>query len=283
MHWSQLRTILWLRWRLTRNQWSRGGRLNVIITVDGHVPAVHHRRCRGPRRPAGRHLCTWTKVSPGVILGVWDGTIGAFLVFWIVGILSEIQRSEAIDIGKMLHLPVSLRGIFIVNYVASHVTASIIVFVPWMMGLSVGLAASRGWAMLWLLPLVLGFVFMITAWTYHLRGWLMTLMQNPRRYRAIVGGITLAFILLSQLPNLLMDATRQTQDQPPSQTGAAGNTKGAPDRTLRRTREFSDVAVAAQGGAGAVGGQRRDAPGGRRRLAGGPGHGGHVRPGRAWA
>jgi hypothetical protein len=98
--------------------------------------------------------------APGVILGVWDGTIGAFLLFWIIGIVSEIQRSEAIDISKMLHLPVSMRGIFFVNYLASHVTASIIVFVPWMLGLSIGLAAGRGWAMLWMSP-VLGFIFMI--------------------------------------------------------------------------------------------------------------------------
>jgi hypothetical protein len=34
------------------------------------------------------------------------------------------------------------------------------------------------------------------------RGWLVAmLLRNPRRYRAIVAGITIAFILLSQLPN----------------------------------------------------------------------------------
>ncbi len=206
MYWSQLCTILWLRWRLTRNQWSRGGRLNVIITVI--VTAL---MCIigaiGGLAGLLVGLFALDEVSPGIILGVWDGTIGAFLILWVVGIVSEIQRSEAIDISKMLHLPVSMRGIFVVNYVASHVTASIIVFVPWMLGLSIGLAAGRGRAMLWMLPLSLGFIFMITAWTYHLRGWLITLMQNPRRYRAIVGGITLVFIFLSQLPNLLMNAT----------------------------------------------------------------------------
>jgi hypothetical protein len=208
MRWSQLYTILWLRWRLTRNQWSRGGQLNAIITA---VVTVFLSLTGAAGGLAGVlvGIFALVKVSPRVILGVWDATIGAFLLFWIIGILSEIQRSETIDIGKMLHLPVSMKSIFFVNYLASHVTSSIIVFVPWMMGLSIGLAVSRGWAMLWLMPLALGFVFMITAWTYHLRGWLVTLMQNPRRYRAIVGGITLVFILLSQLPNLLMNATHK--------------------------------------------------------------------------
>ena len=54
-----------------------------------------------------------------------------------------------------------------------------------------------------MLPLVLGFVFMVTAWTYCLRGWLVTLMMNPRRRRAVIAGITFAFILLVQLPNFL--------------------------------------------------------------------------------
>jgi len=213
MRWSQLYTILWLRWRLTRNQWSRSGQLNLIITAIVTFLLVAVGAVGGL---AGLLVGAFAlaKVSPKVILGVWDGTLAAFLLFWTIGILSEIQRSETIDVGKMLHLPVSMRGIFFVNYLASHVTASIIVFVPWMMGLSIGLAAGRGWAMLWMLPLVLGFILMITAWTYHLRGWLVTLMQNPRRYRAIVGGITLAFILLSQLPNLLIDTTHK--HEPPS-------------------------------------------------------------------
>ena len=30
---SQLRTILWLRWRLTRNQWTRSGKLNALVTM----------------------------------------------------------------------------------------------------------------------------------------------------------------------------------------------------------------------------------------------------------
>ena len=85
----------------------------------------------------------------------------------------EIQRSEAIDIGKILHLPVSLKGVFLVNYLASHLTLSIIVFLPWMVGLTAGLAWSHHAAMLLVLPLALGLVLSITAWTYWLRGWLV--------------------------------------------------------------------------------------------------------------
>jgi ABC-2 type transport system permease protein len=217
MTWSQLATILWLRWRLTRNQWSRQGTvaatISVIVTtllaalgVAGFAGGVL----------AGVFLPV--RKAPLYMLGLWDALVGAFLLFWLVGVLMEIQRSEAIDIGKILHLPVSLKGIFLLNYVASHLTLSILVFVPGMMGLMVGFLGSQGGAMILLLPLVLGFLFSITAWTYWLRGWLVALLvRNPRRYRAIVAGVTIFFMLLSQLPSLFTHThdnhQRQSREQ----------------------------------------------------------------------
>jgi hypothetical protein len=220
MHWSQLCAILWLRWRLTRNQWSRGGRVNAVITMVIAVLAVliGVSGGLGGLLVGGFYLAG---MSPLHLLVLWDILVGAFTLFWLIGVLSEIQRSEAIDLGKILHLPVSLRGVFLVNYLASHVTLSIIVFVPWMAGLALGLALSHGGAMLWLLPLALGYLHLITAWTYYLRGWLVALMKNnPRRYHAVVASISILFILLSQLPNLLMN-------------GHHGHGRGVPNRTSR--------------------------------------------------
>jgi len=219
MHWSQLLTILWLRWRLSRNQWSRGGLLNAVIAVAVVVCLITG-AVGGALAGLLVGLFALAKVSPGILLAVWDITTFAFLLVWTIGVLSEIQRSEAIDIGKMLHLPVSLRGVFLVNYAASHLTLSIILFGPWMVCLSIGLALSRGLAMLWLLPLSLGLLFMVTAWTYYVRGWLVILMRNPRRYRAVVAGITLAFVLLSQLPNLLMNTSHKYPPAPGKQVAA---------------------------------------------------------------
>ena len=51
------------------------------------------------------------------------------------------------------------------------------------LGLAAGLVVGRGPAMGLLVPLVLAFFFMITAWTYCLRGWLASLMVNQRRRR----------------------------------------------------------------------------------------------------
>jgi len=196
---DQLRTILWLRWRLTRNQWSRQGPLNAAVTmlvagiglligVGGAVGGLL----------AGTFLLT--DAAPEKLLVLWDVLIGAFLFLWMIGVVNELQRSESIDIGRLLHLPISLRGVFWLNYLASHLTFAIILFLPGMLGLAVGLVFGNGWIMLWLVPLFLGVISMVTAWTYCLRGWLVTLMTNQRRRRAVIAAVTFAFVLLSQAP-----------------------------------------------------------------------------------
>jgi hypothetical protein len=53
-----------------------------------------------------------------------------------------------------------------------------------------------------LIPLALSMIFMITAWTYCLRGWLATMMTNPRRRRTVIMGITFGLIFICQGPNL---------------------------------------------------------------------------------
>lgn len=136
---------------------------------------------------------------------------------WTIGIVTELQRSEIIDLRHLLHLPVSLRDVFLLNYFASHLSFSLAMLLPGMLGLTIGLAIGHGPAMLLLLPLVLGFFFMITAWTYCLRGWLAALMINKRRRRAVIMGITMAFVLLGQLPNLLMNVWGNDKHTHPSE------------------------------------------------------------------
>ncbi len=212
-----LRTIIWLRWRLTRNQWSRGGRLNailaMIIIAGGFLIGAF-----GAIAGVLVGFFPLAEVSPTILLGIWDAIVVVFLFFWVIGLVSEIQRSETIDISKMLHLPISMNDIFLVNYLASHLTLSIILFLPAMLGLSFGLLLGRSLFMILMFPLVLGFIFMITAWTYCLRGWLVTLMVNKRRRRAIIAGITFAFILVFQLPNLLGNILRDHSRHKPRTT-----------------------------------------------------------------
>ena len=219
MNREQLKTILWLRWRLTRNQWQRAGGFGAVMAVIVAVSAVTMGAATFVGGLIGAALGLGN-AKPVVVMGIWLGATAAFLFFWLIGLLSELQRSETIDLQRLMLLPVALGQMFVINYVASHLALSLIQMVPAMTGLALGLTFSRGPAMLLLLPLAWSMVFMISAWTYCLRGWLATMMSNPRRRRAIIMGITLAFVLIFQLPNLYFNAFggRKRFDRPKGAT-----------------------------------------------------------------
>ena len=237
MNLSHLRTMLWLRWRLSRNQWRRGGSLNavlmlVVVVVGLALAAV------GSIAGIAWGLIGLAPETPEATMLVFDGLVVGFLFMWTIGLVTELQRSELLDLTRFLHLPVALRDVFLLNYLASLLSFSMATILPVMLGLTLGLALGRGAAMLLLLPLVLGFFFMITAWTYWVRGWLAALMVNKRRRQAIVMGVTLAFILLSQLPNLAMNVWSHPGQHPPVQTPEA-----AAERAERLAKEGEQVAI----------------------------------------
>jgi hypothetical protein len=237
---SQLRTIFWLRWRLTQNQWSRGGSLNKAVSLFAACAGL----VIGVGGALGGMLAgalALAKVRPEALLFVWDAIVLVFLFFWMAGVVSDIQRSETIDIGRMLHLPVSLKQIFFINYIASHLTLVMVLFVPGILGLAIGLVLGRGALMVLLAPLVVGFVFMITAWTYCLRGWLVTLMVNPRRRRAVIAAVTFSFILLSQLPNLLGNVFGRPERRRPRTTQTAPAADRTPDAEGHSKTPMPDV------------------------------------------
>jgi ABC-2 type transport system permease protein len=89
--------------------------------------------------------------------------------------------------------------------------------------------------MLLLAPLALGMVFMISAWTYCLRGWLATLMSNPRRRRNVTVAIALGFILLVQAPNFYFNiGPRLSGSSPGAAFGQAQRQLGASKTTLQQ-------------------------------------------------
>ncbi|MCL5097143.1 MAG: hypothetical protein M1608_06385 [Candidatus Omnitrophica bacterium] len=214
MNWSQVRTVLWLRWRLTWNQFTRGSPLNAAIMVFVVALGLGLVVAGGIGGLVGGGLGL-AKASPLVLLAVWDVIIVVFLFVWLIGLLTELQRSETIDLNRLLHLPVSLKHIFLVNYLASHLSLSLALFLPGILGLCTGLMWSKGVVMALLFPLALSFVFMVTALTYCLRGWLISLMVNQRRRRAVIAGVTVVAVLLGQLPNLYFNVIGRRHFSPP--------------------------------------------------------------------
>jgi hypothetical protein len=239
MNREQLKTILWLRWRLMRNQWARSRGLGAVLAVVFGVGAIAVAVGCFAAALLGAAFGLG-EASPTVIMGIWFGVTAVFLFFWLIGLLTELQRSETIDLQKLLHLPVALGQLFVINYLVSHFTLSIVAMVPVMLGLAIGLAIARGPEMALLIPLSLSMVVMITAWTYCLRGWLASMMSNPRRRRTVIMCISLSFILLAQGPNLYFNILGR-------HSAASQKSAGGDDGKRAASLEMFNNLVAAQG------------------------------------
>ena len=201
MNAEHLRTFLWLRWRLRVNQMRKGGLVNAILLAILAVLGTIF--CLG--LAIGLFLVGYlalAKSSPTAILFVWDGLVVVCILFWMTGLITELQRSESLSLTKFLHLPVFAVGVFLINYLSSFFSVNVLVFAPIMAAFALGLALSRGPIMLLQLPLVAAFFFMMTALIYQFQGWLAALMVNPRRRRTIIVMFTMGFVLVAQLPNL---------------------------------------------------------------------------------
>jgi ABC-2 type transport system permease protein len=202
VNWKHLQAFVWLRWRLLKNQWRRAGAVNavlmMIVSVGALVTAI-------PLFIGCFMLGLYAipEATPAQLMYVADGLIVGFLSFWGIGLATELQRTEPLSLSKFLHLPVSVNGAFLINYVSSLLRLSLIVFVPVMLAFSLALVWTKGILMLPVLPALAAFLLMVTALTYQLQGWLALLMSNPRRRRTVIVATTMIFVLGVQLPNLL--------------------------------------------------------------------------------
>ncbi len=213
MNWEHLSAFLWLRWRILVNQWRRSGKVNAILmTILAVVLAIMAIPLLAGCFLIG--MSTFPKAAPLDLLYTWDAMIVAFMFFWGIGLVAELQRTEILSLSKFMHLPVSVKGAFVINYVSSLLRLSLIFFVPILFGFGLALAVRKGGLLLFVLPLTVAFLLMVTALTYQFQGWLASLMSNPRRRRTVVVVTTALFVLMAQVPNLLnMFGLRSAQQQ----------------------------------------------------------------------
>ncbi len=254
MNIEHLRAFLWLRWRIRVNQAKRAGTLNSVLTA---ILAIAGLVVSAALFVAGIVLgaAVMPELSSSVRLYVWDGIVLAFLFTWMIGLLADLQRSEGLALDKVLQLPVSPAGAYLVNYLSSFFSLTLVLFLPGMTGLILGQVYHAGAEMLLALPLLAAFVLAVTALTYQFQGWLSAMMVNPRRRRLVIVLFTSVFILLSQLPNLLnlirpWDSTvadgnevtrRQTELREQFQAGGI-----SPEEYLRRNQEVTQEVAAAR-------------------------------------
>jgi ABC-2 type transport system permease protein len=199
---AHLKAFVWLRWTIRKNQMQRSGAANKILyilfaimivssviglTIGGLVVGLY----------AMPNL-SW----PSRLL-VWDIFLFGFLVTRLGGLMMDIQRSDPLSLDRFLHLPVSPRGVFLINYVSSLFDLSLQMFLVTAVCIFVGEAISHSILALLGIPLIVAFLFAASAIQYQFQGWLAVLMSNPRRRRNVIVFFTLAVVLIAQTPQLI--------------------------------------------------------------------------------
>lgn len=179
MNWKQLLGLVRLRYCLSKNQIAKGGKVNAVIftalffllsalAVVSFVSTAYggafFLRAFNPRR----------------ILFIWNMITLVYLGASAFDFVNRIQQNDAIEIDRLLHLPMTLKGAFVLNYVSSLANLNILVIVPSMLGLAIAMPFARGWPTAIAIPLTLSFIFMVTALMYQLRGWFAELNKNKR-------------------------------------------------------------------------------------------------------
>ncbi len=212
MNLQHLIALLKLRFQLTRNQFRRSGKFNAaIMTVFFVLATVTALMMFFVALIAG--IVLLPKATSDHVLITWNVIVLVFLAVWLIGLLVELQQLELLSLDKLMHLPVSLKGAFLLNYTSSFFSLSVVMFVPMLFGLSLAMIIVKGFAMLMVPILVAAFLFCVTTVTYQFRGWLGRLMQNKRNRGTIIAIMTMFVILISQIPNLINMRTGKRNDR----------------------------------------------------------------------
>lgn len=193
--------ILRMQWQLMRNRFRQSGRANWIITLILMVGAGFGSLSTFVFA-AGWGGFFLAMIEPFYVIYVWDVLAGMFLFAWTIGLMVELQRSEMFSLKNLLHLPVSLSGAFFLNYASSLASLTVLMFLPPMLGLCLASVLRFGSRSLVVFALLPAFLFMVTAVSYQLRGWLARMMENKRTRGTVIVITTIAFIMVFQIPTL---------------------------------------------------------------------------------
>lgn len=193
MNLKQLIALIRLRFQLSRNQIRKGGQLNSVlysilsvgITLFAFLSFISV-------IVMGVILLPKCKVDD--ILFIWNAAVLGFIAVWAFHVMNRIQQNDAISVDKLLHLPMTFRGAFLLNYLSTFANLTFLALAPTIVGLAIAMPFARGPSAAIAIPLSLSFLFMVTAITWYLRSWLSEKMQNRRTRGLLMAIIPLVFV-----------------------------------------------------------------------------------------
>lgn len=144
----------------------------------------------------GLGLWLLPRATPFATLLVWDGLVGAFVAMRIVGLMANAHREDAVPLTRLLHLPLTLRSVFVLNFALSEVKLANVAFLPALLGLAVASTATVDVAAAVLVPGTLALGLCVAAVVHQFRTWSMSAVV-PGRRRLPIGMLLLFACVLA--------------------------------------------------------------------------------------
>ena len=155
---SQLRTLIWLKWRLLRNSLrSRKAVVNKLATVLGMLAALGFSLVVA----ASLGITAYVLTRPGALAEAFrrsargETAVAAsteFIFFSILGFLYlmwatvplSIGGGKQFDAGKLLMYPITLRKLFAVDFISELTTLHSVFAIPAILAISIGAGLGSG-------------------------------------------------------------------------------------------------------------------------------------------
>jgi hypothetical protein len=198
---SQLRTLIWLKWKLLRNSLrSRKAVVNKLATILGMLAAL----ALSLIVALGLGLTAYGLTHPGTLGEVFRRATARdvsasveFIFFSILGFMYlmwatvplSIGGGRQFDAGKMLMYPITLRKLFAVDFVSEFTTLHSIFAVPAILALSIGAGLGTGNLAVALIGAIPATLFGVA-----LSKWLSTTMGSLLRRKRARGETIVALI-----------------------------------------------------------------------------------------
>jgi hypothetical protein len=159
--------------------------------------------------------------------------VAIFVLFWVIHVATDLQRSDAITLDRILHLPVSFGQVFAINYLSALASILFLCLSSFSFGFIFGSSFSVGpSALLIAFPFIL-FLLAITSLTYQLQGWLAAIMSNPRRRQLVMFILPVVIVTVVQIPTFILsryaryaDQARSADIPPPTWVAPGPNSDG---------------------------------------------------------
>ena len=190
---NQLVALAALRYRLSQNQQLKAGKLNliltrlvlVILTVSSILAFV-----------LPILLAPWLLdyIPERKLIAIWNGLVIFFLFSAGMNFFGQLQLNEIISIEKLLHLPVSLTGAFLINYLSSFLNMLMLIFAPAMTGFTIGIILAKGSKFFIFLPALLVVFFLTTSLLHQLRAIFARITTNKRNKSLVI--VVLPFLMV---------------------------------------------------------------------------------------